>query len=126
MTQNDIALKISSFWYELYTKFTQGHSTVSASLALKARTKSIVLYDRVLNQDTNFSDKYHLQLHYLYFRKTHKETGTVFEEPFSDKNCPGWIHTPRIELEAKAQARVAYWNHKLKAWHYEIVGWRFQ
>ena len=51
MTQNDIDLRISSFWYDIYTKIMQGHPTANATLAVKARTKSIVMYDRVLNRE---------------------------------------------------------------------------
>lgn len=63
---------------------------------------------------------------YLYFRKTHEETGVSFDDHFSGKNCPGWYQTPFVELEAKAQARVVYWNSKLSKWKYEILDWRVE
>ena len=59
----------------------------------------------------------------LYFRKTHKETNISFDDHFSGKNCPGWYQTPFCELEAKAEARIHYWNGMLTQWHYEILDW---
>lgn len=60
---------------------------------------------------------------YLYYRKTHKETGESFEDHFSGKNCPGWYQTPFCELEVVANSRIAYWNSMLSGWVYEIIGW---
>ncbi len=60
---------------------------------------------------------------HLYFRKTHKETGIFFDDYFSNKNCPGWYQTAFDELEAKAEARIEYWNQVLTSWHYQILDW---
>jgi hypothetical protein len=62
----------------------------------------------------------------LYFRKTNKETGIFFDEPFTGKNCPEWYQTPFCELETKAKARIDYWNSVLSGWHYEILDWRVE
>jgi hypothetical protein len=60
----------------------------------------------------------------LWFSKTHKETGVVFEDHFSGKNLPGWYQTAFCEMMARAESRIQYWNSQLSSWNYELLGWR--
>ena len=63
----------------------------------------------------------------LWFRKTHLETGSSFEDVISNKNCPSWDKTPFCQLNEKAQARIDELNTKMPCvYHYEIIGWRVE
>jgi hypothetical protein len=59
----------------------------------------------------------------LWFMKQHKETGAVFKDKFTDKNCPYWTEFAFKDLHRMAKKRINHWNAQLIDWRYTIIGW---
>jgi hypothetical protein len=61
----------------------------------------------------------------LWFSKQNIETGIVFEDVITNKNCPGWDQTPFCELNSKAKQRIDYLNKCMPGkWQYKLIGWK--
>ena len=61
----------------------------------------------------------------LWFSKRNVETGIVFEDVISNKNCPNWDQTPLALLNSKAKKRIDYLNTCMPGkWEYQLIGWR--
>lgn len=63
----------------------------------------------------------------LWFSKRNVETGIVFEDVISNKNCPDWDTTPLSQLNIKATKRIDYLNTCMPGgWEYKMIGWRVE
>jgi hypothetical protein len=63
----------------------------------------------------------------LWFSTTDLETGIVFEDKISWKNCLDWDKTPFEMLNIKAKTRIDELNTKMPdVWKYELIGWRIE
>lgn len=61
----------------------------------------------------------------LWFKRTHVESGRVFEDLITRFNCPSRDVTPFGQLNTRAQSRIAELNTKMPGvWLYELIGWR--
>lgn len=66
-----------------------------------------------------------LNLPQLWFARRNVETGIIFEDAFSNKNCPGWDKSPFEAMHKLAFERIKELNTKMPGqWEYSIIGWR--
>lgn len=66
-----------------------------------------------------------MELPELWFIKRNVETGIVFEDVITNKNCPGWDNTPFAQLNLKAKQRIDYLNTCMPGkWEYKLIGWK--